>query len=80
MDTLIDRIASAEKELSVRESAAKHLSGIPRQQNEVAMERLCDTLTDLNIQRHEANGTMTTARIAAIRRRELRGGHSNGHI
>lgn len=61
-------IQSAEKELAMREAAAKHLRGIPAQQNATAMERLCDLLTDLNIERIEAEGTMTDARRAVLSR------------
>lgn len=51
--TLTTAIATAEKELTIREAAAAHLSGIPARQNASAIERLCDTLTDLHIRRLE---------------------------
>lgn len=60
VDKMIDslymdlRIAAAEKELRMREVAAKNLNGIPAIQNATAIERLCDTLTTLNIARIES--------------------------
>ncbi len=59
-------IAAAEKELVMREAAAKHLTGIPKRQNETEMERLCDRLTALHIERIEATGTMTESRRATM--------------
>jgi hypothetical protein len=50
-------IAAAEKELIMREAAAKHLRGIPAQQNATAIERLCDRLTALHID-HLEGGTV----------------------
>lgn len=61
-------IAVAEKELVMREAAAKHLTGIPKRQNEAAMEHLCDRLTALHIERLEAAGTMTEARRNVMQR------------
>ena len=54
MSNISAAIVAAEKELVVRESAAKHLRGIPARQNASAIERLCDVLTDLHIRRFEA--------------------------
>lgn len=54
MTNLTQQIAAATKELVVRESAARHLSGIPAQQNRNSIERLYDTLNHLHIARLEA--------------------------
>lgn len=61
-------IQEAEKELAMREAAARHLTGIPKLQNETAMERLCDRLTNLHIERIEADGSMTEARRKVMSR------------
>lgn len=52
--TLEAKIAAAEKELVVREAAAKHLRGIPARQNASSIATLYDTLTDLHIRRIES--------------------------
>lgn len=54
MTPLDKKIAALETELTHRERALRHLGGIPRKQNETAIARLYDVLTDLNIQRLEA--------------------------
>lgn len=46
-------IAAAEKELVIRQRAAKHLRGIPARQNQNAIDRLYDVLTDLHILQFE---------------------------
>jgi hypothetical protein len=51
--TMTATIAAAEKELVMRQAAAKHLKGIPALQNQSAIERLYDHLTDLHIRRLE---------------------------
>lgn len=49
-------IQTAEKELVMRQTAAKHLpvGSIVARQNQTAIDRLYDTLTDLHIQQIEA--------------------------
>lgn len=71
------QIIACEKELIIRERAAKHLKGIPKRQNETEMERLSDRLTHLQIALLEDNGN--ALRAAAIRRMEERE-RGNGHI
>lgn len=52
--TVAQAIASAERELVVREQAAGHLRGIPKQQNATTIARLYDRLNALHLQRIEA--------------------------
>lgn len=53
-DSLVLAIIEAEKELDVRIIAGSHLRGIPRIQNQTAIDRLYDALNALHIQRLEA--------------------------
>lgn len=53
MSNLSAAIVAAEKELVVRESAAKRLRGISAKQNAAAIERLYDVLVCLHIDRME---------------------------
>lgn len=48
------QIAAMEKELVVREAAAAHLSGIPKQQNANSIARLYDALCAAHIEMYEA--------------------------
>lgn len=53
MDNTNVVIAATEKELVMRESAAKHLAGIPARQNAAAISYLYDRLNHLHIERLE---------------------------
>ena len=48
------KIAEMEKELVMRQSAAARLTGIPKQQNANAIERLYDALANAHIELFEA--------------------------
>lgn len=48
-----NKIAAAEKELVMRQAAARHLKGIPARQNQSAIDRLYDKLTAMHIDRLE---------------------------
>lgn len=52
--TLTEQIATATKELVIRESAARHLRGIPARQNAASISALYDRLNHLHIERIEA--------------------------
>lgn len=54
--TITAQIAAAEKELVIRQIAAKSIKGyFPQRHNAHAIERLYDRLTDLHIERLEAD-------------------------
>lgn len=52
-------IKAMEKELTVREAAASHLAGIPKIQNQTAIDRLYDRLCHANLALIEASASRT---------------------
>ena len=53
------KIKEMEKELTVREAAAGHLTGIPKIQNQTAIDRLYDNLCHANLALIEASYSCT---------------------
>lgn len=53
------QIKEMEKELTVREAAAGHLTGIPKLQNQTAIDRLYDRLCHANLALIEATALRT---------------------
>lgn len=51
--TLAEQIEILTAELRVRETAVKHLKGIPARQNSTEIAKLYDVLVDLNIRKIE---------------------------
>ena len=51
---MTNTIAQMEKELTMRQAAAAHLGGIPKQQNQTAIDRLYDDLCNAHIAKFEA--------------------------